>query len=55
VIGNRPTPAPKGRCIEVYRDIDGPSHASVQRHERGQSIELLAFSDVTIAVSDVLK
>jgi len=43
------------RCIEVYRQPDGASYASVERYERGQSIQLLTFSDVTIAVSDVLK
>jgi Uma2 family endonuclease len=43
------------RCIEVYRDPDDASYAKVERYERGQGIRLLAFSDVTIAVSDVLK
>jgi Uma2 family endonuclease len=43
------------RCIEVYRDVEGASYARVERYERGQSIQLLAFSDVSIAVSDVLK
>lgn len=43
------------RCIEVYRDPDGGAYARVERYERGQSIQLLAFSDVSIAVSDVLK
>jgi Uma2 family endonuclease len=43
------------RCIEVYRDVDGPTYARMDRFERGQSIQLLAFGDVTIAVSDVLK
>jgi len=43
------------RCIEVYRDVEGAAYASMQRYERGQSIQLLAFSDVSIAVSDVLK
>jgi Uma2 family endonuclease len=43
------------RCIEVYRDPQGPSYARMERYERGQAIQLLAFSDVSIAVSDVLK
>jgi Uma2 family endonuclease len=43
------------RCIEVYRGVQGASYARTERYERGQSIQLLAFSDVSIAVSDVLK
>jgi Uma2 family endonuclease len=43
------------RCIEVYRDGEGQSYARLERYERGQSIRLLAFSEVSIAVSDVLK
>jgi len=43
------------RCIEVYRDPHGATYARMDRYERGQSIQLLAFSDVSIAVSDVLK
>jgi hypothetical protein len=43
------------RCIEVYRDPEGAGYARMDRYERGQSIQLLAFSDVSIAVSDVLK
>jgi len=43
------------RCIEVYRDPQGSGYARMDRYERGQSIQLLAFSDVNIAVSDVLK
>ena len=43
------------RCIEVYREVEGGSYAHVERYERGQSVHLLAFSDVSIAVSDVLK
>jgi Uma2 family endonuclease len=44
------------RCIEVYREpADGAAYAKVERYERGQSIQLLAFSDVSIAVSEVLK
>ena len=48
-------PADVERCIEVYRDVEGGAYAHVERYERGQSIQLLAFSDVSIAVSDVLK
>ncbi len=43
------------RCVEVYRDPEGVAYARVERYARGQSIQLLAFSDVSIAVSDVLK
>jgi len=43
------------RCIEVYRAVQGAGYACMERYERGQSIQLLAFSDVSIAVSDVLK
>ncbi|HYQ03879.1 MAG TPA: Uma2 family endonuclease [Polyangiaceae bacterium] len=43
------------RCIEVYRDPQGSGYARMDRYERGQSIQLLAFNDVSIAVSDVLK
>lgn len=43
------------RCVEVYREPQGSAYARADRYERGQSIQLLAFSDVSIAVSDVLK
>ena len=43
------------RCIEVYRDAQSGAYARLERYERGQSIQLLSFSDVSIAVSDVLK
>jgi len=43
------------RCIEVYRGPEGATYTQMERYERGQSIQLLSFSDVRIAVSDVLK
>jgi Uma2 family endonuclease len=43
------------RCIEVYTQPSPGAYGHVERYERGQSIRLLAFSDVEIAVSDVLK
>ncbi len=43
------------RCIEVYRGVEGATYVRMERYERGQAIQLLAFSDVSIAVSDVLK
>jgi len=43
------------RYVEVYRHPEGASYAHTARYERGQAIQLLAFSDVSIAVSDVLK
>jgi Uma2 family endonuclease len=42
-------------CVEVYRDPEAGAYARAERFERGQSIQLLSFSDVSIAVSDVLK
>lgn len=42
-------------CVEVYRNAEGASYADMTRYERGQSIQLLAFDDVSIAVSDFLK
>jgi Uma2 family endonuclease len=41
-------------CIEVYTEPTSSSYARVQRYERGQSITLSAFPDVSIAVSAVL-
>ncbi|MEP7051060.1 MAG: Uma2 family endonuclease [Pseudomonadota bacterium] len=43
------------RCIEVYTQPSPGAYGHVARYERGQLIRLLAFSDVEIAVSDVLK
>jgi Uma2 family endonuclease len=43
------------RCIEVYRDPEGAGYARMDRYERSESIQLLSFRDVSIAVSDVLK
>lgn len=43
------------RCIEVYTSPSPGAYAHVERFERGQSIRLLAFNDVSFAVSDILK
>ncbi len=43
------------RCIEVYTGPSAGSYARVERYERGQSIRLGVFGDVSFAVSDVLK
>lgn len=43
------------RCIEVHRDPSGNDYARVDRYEHGQSIQLLAFPDVSIAVASILK
>ncbi|MEP7051059.1 MAG: Uma2 family endonuclease [Pseudomonadota bacterium] len=42
-------------CIEVYTQPSPGAYGHVERYERGQVIQLLAFSDVRLAVSDVLK
>jgi Uma2 family endonuclease len=43
------------RCVEVYRGVDAATYAQMERYEPGQSIQLLAFSEVRIAVSDFMK
>ena len=43
------------RCIEVYTGPTPGAYAKLERYERGQSIRLVAFPDVSFAVSDVLK
>jgi Uma2 family endonuclease len=43
------------RCIEVYTSPSPGAYAHVDRYERGSSICPLAFSDVSFAVSDILK
>ena len=43
------------RCIEVYTQPMPGAYAGVERYERGQSIRLVAFPDISFAVSDVLK
>jgi Uma2 family endonuclease len=43
-----------GRAIEVYRQPDQGEYRSVVRHGDGERVALLAFSDVTVAVNDVL-
>ena len=43
------------RCIEVYTQPSPGAYGHVERYERGQSIRLLTFSDLSFAVSDVLK
>jgi len=41
-------------CVEVYTEPAPGSYARLERYERGQSISLKAFPDVSIAVSAVL-
>jgi len=43
------------RCIEVYTGPLPGAYSQVEKYERGQSIRLVAFPDVSFAVSDVLK
>ena len=43
------------RCVEVYREPDGQSYARMDSYEYGQSIRLLAFPDVSIAVAEIMK
>lgn len=42
------------RCVEVYTEPGPASYARTERYEAGQSIQLSAFPDVSIAVSAVL-
>ena len=43
------------RCIEVYTGPIPGAYSLVEKYQRGQSIRLVAFPDVSFAVSDVLK
>jgi Uma2 family endonuclease len=43
------------RCIEVYRDPVKGKYTSKTVHARGDSISILKFPDVTVAVSDVIR
>jgi Uma2 family endonuclease len=43
------------RRIEVYREPSDDGYASARVFERGESIRLLGFPDVTVRVEDVLK
>lgn len=40
--------------VEVYRDRDAGQWRAVSRHRRGESITMVAFPDVAIAVSEIL-
>ncbi len=42
-------------CVEVHRDPTPSGYASAARYRSGDSIELLRFAGVTIAVSDFLR
>jgi Uma2 family endonuclease len=42
------------QCVEVYRDARDGEWRSRSTHERGETITMLAFPDVAIAVNDVL-
>ena len=43
------------RCIEVYTGPVPGAYSHVEKYQPGQSIRLLAFPDLSFAVSDVLK
>jgi len=43
------------RCVEVHREPDGQGYARMDSYEYGQSIQLLAFPDVSVAVADIMK
>jgi Uma2 family endonuclease len=43
------------RRIEVYREPSNGGYAIAQMFERGESIRLFGFPDVTVCVEDVLK
>ena len=43
------------RCIEVHTGPVPNAYARVERYERGQSIRLVVFPDVSFDVADVLK
>lgn len=43
------------RCIEVYTEPKPGAYVRCERYERGQSIRLRGFPDISLAVSDVLK
>jgi len=43
------------RCIEVYTGPTPGAYSHVETYQRGQSIRLLAFPDVSFEVSDILK
>ena len=43
------------RCIEVFTEPMPGAYGNVERFERGQQIRLVAFPEVSFAVSDVLK
>lgn len=41
-------------CVEVFRDSDGKKYQTETRHGMSETVSLLAFPDVSIAVRDVL-
>jgi len=42
------------QCVEVYRSPSPTGYQNVQRFQRGQSLSILAFPDITITVDEVL-
>src|SRR5438132_969067 len=42
-------------CIEVYTEPVPGAYSHLEKYARGQAIRLVAFPDVSFAVSDVLK
>lgn len=43
-----------GQCVEVYREPTPDGYQNVQKFERGQTLSIQAFPDVTITVNEVL-
>jgi len=41
-------------CIEVYTGPSPGEYSKLERYERGQAIQLLAFPEISVSVSDVL-
>jgi Uma2 family endonuclease len=43
-----------GQCVEVYREPTSDGYQNVQKFERGQTLSILVFPEVTITVNEVL-
>lgn len=43
-----------GQYVEVYREPTSDGYQNVQKFERGQTLSILAFPEVTITVNEVL-
>ncbi|MCL1472514.1 Uma2 family endonuclease [Argonema antarcticum] len=42
------------QCVEVYRSPSPTGYQNVQRFQRGESLSILAFTDINITVDEVL-